>query len=66
MERHFKLHGKRLDHDERLRKRNAREGHNASKKAQNYRGLRAKLYAEKRRKEKIQVSLVCHFAVYRL
>ena len=48
-------HGKRLDHDERKRKRIAREGHDGSKKAQNYRGLRAKLYAEKRRKEKIQM-----------
>jgi hypothetical protein len=48
-------HGKRLDHDERQRKKMAREGHNASKKAQNYRGLRAKQYAETRRKEKIQM-----------
>lgn len=48
-------HGKRLDHDERKRKKLAREGHDGSKKAQNYRGLRAKLYAEKRRKEKIQM-----------
>ncbi|KAF1946227.1 TGF-beta-inducible nuclear protein 1 [Clathrospora elynae] len=55
IERHTKLHGKRLDADERQRKRIAREGHNDSKKAQNYRGLRAKLYAEKRRKEKIQM-----------
>jgi ribosome biogenesis protein NSA2 len=44
-----------LDHDERKRKRAAREGHEASKRAQNFRGLRAKLYAEKRRKEKIQM-----------
>ncbi|KAI1597610.1 ribosome biogenesis protein NSA2 [Pyrenophora tritici-repentis] len=55
IERHTKLHGKRFDHDERQRKRIAREGHNASKKAQNFRGLRAKLHAEKRRKEKIQM-----------
>lgn len=55
IERWQKQHGKRLDHDERVRKRAAREGHNQSKKAQNYRGLRAKLYAEKRRKEKIQM-----------
>ncbi|KAF2674241.1 TGF beta-inducible nuclear protein-like protein 1 [Microthyrium microscopicum] len=55
MERHAKLHGKRLDHDERKRKRIAREAHNSSKHAQNYRGLRAKLYAESRRKEKIQM-----------
>ncbi|EOA86402.1 Ribosome biogenesis protein [Exserohilum turcicum] len=55
IERFTKQHGKRFDHDERKRKREAREGHNASKKAQNLRGLRAKQYAEKRRKEKIQM-----------
>ncbi|KAG9540477.1 hypothetical protein KCU71_g18529, partial [Aureobasidium melanogenum] len=46
MERFAKQHGKRLDHDERKRKRQAREGHAGSEKAQNYRGLRAKLYQE--------------------
>lgn len=55
MERHTKLHGRRLDHEERTRKRAAREGHEASEKAQNLRGLRAKMYAEKRHKEKIQM-----------
>lgn len=55
MERHTKLHGRRLDHEERTRKRAAREGHDASEKAQNLRGLRAKMYAEKRHKEKIQM-----------
>lgn len=55
MERHTKLHGRRLDHEERTRKRAAREGHDASEKAQNLRGLRAKLYAQKRHKEKIQM-----------
>ncbi|KAI1633383.1 ribosome biogenesis protein nsa-2 [Biscogniauxia mediterranea] len=56
MERHAKIHGRRLDHEERMRKRKAREeGHGASEKAQNLRGLRAKLYAQKRHKEKIQM-----------
>ena len=55
MERFRKLHGRRLDHEERLRKRTAREGHEASEKAQNLRGLRAKMHAEKRHKEKIQM-----------
>jgi ribosome biogenesis protein NSA2 len=55
IERWQKLHGKRLDHDERKRKREAREAHKASSRAQNFRGLRAKLYAEGRRKEKIQM-----------
>ncbi|CAK7271343.1 Ribosome bioproteinsis protein [Sporothrix epigloea] len=55
MERHLKLHGRRLDHEERLRKKNAREGHRKSKDAQNLRGLRAKRQQEARRKEKIQM-----------
>lgn len=55
IERFQKQHGKRLDYEERKRKRTAREGHKASKDAQNLRGLRAKLYQEKRRKEKIQL-----------
>ncbi|KAH8149269.1 uncharacterized protein LAJ45_06809 [Morchella importuna] len=55
IERWQKLHGKRLDHDERKRKKAAREGHKASKNAQNFIGLRAKLYAKKRHAEKIQL-----------
>ncbi|OCK77905.1 ribosomal protein S8e [Lepidopterella palustris CBS 459.81] len=55
IERWTKLHGKRFDHDERHRKREAREGHKQSKQAQNFRGLRAKLYQQKRHKEKIQL-----------
>ncbi|RQM07521.1 hypothetical protein DH86_00002826 [Scytalidium sp. 3C] len=55
MERWRKLHGRRLDHEERLRKREAREGHSQSEKAQNLTGLRAKLYQKKRRNEKIQM-----------
>ena len=55
MERWRKLHGRRLDHEERTRKRIAREGKKLSAEAQNLRGLRAKLRAEKRRKEKIQM-----------
>jgi len=55
IERHRKLHGRRFDHEERVRKRAAREAHQSSYKAQNLRGLRAKQYAEGRRKEKIQM-----------
>ncbi|KAL6869142.1 Ribosome biogenesis protein [Amphichorda felina] len=55
MERWRKLHGRRLDHEERTRKRAAREGHKASQDAQNLRGLRAKLHQQKRHKEKIQM-----------
>ena len=55
MERHTKRFGRRLDHEERLRKRVARQGHQASKDAQNLRGLRAKMHQQKRHKEKIQM-----------
>ncbi|GKZ26004.1 ribosome bioproteinsis protein [Aspergillus brasiliensis] len=55
IERWQKQHGKRLDHDERVRKRQARESHKQSKDAQNLRGLRAKLYQQQRHKEKIQM-----------
>ncbi|MBE7179832.1 MAG: hypothetical protein INR71_01270 [Terriglobus roseus] len=55
IERWQKLHGKRFDHEERKRKRIAREGHHASEKAQNLRGLRAKMYQQQRHKEKIQM-----------
>ncbi|KAI9809051.1 MAG: Ribosome biogenesis protein [Sarcosagium campestre] len=55
IERWQKLHGKRLDHDEKARKRLAREGHKQSQDAQKLHGLRAKLYQKKRRNEKIQM-----------
>lgn len=48
MERWEKLHGKRFDAAERKRKREAREAHQMSAKAQNLKGLRAKQFAEKR------------------
>jgi len=44
-----------LDHEERIRKREAREFHKQSQNAQNLRGLRAKLYHQKRHAEKIQM-----------
>ncbi|ORY62237.1 ribosomal protein S8e/ribosomal biogenesis NSA2 [Pseudomassariella vexata] len=55
MDRWRRLHGRRFDHEERARKKEARSGHKASEDAQNLRGLRAKMYAEKRHKEKIQM-----------
>jgi len=55
IERWQKQHGKRFDHDERVRKREAREGHAQSQSAQNLRGLRAKLHQKKRHAEKIQM-----------
>lgn len=55
MERWRKLHGRRLDHEERHRKRTAREGHKSSQDAQKLTGLRAKLNQQKRHLEKIQM-----------
>lgn len=55
IERHRKLYGRRLDYEERKRKREAREGHKRSEKAQKLRGLKAKFYNKKRRNEKIQM-----------
>lgn len=52
MERHRKLHGRRMDADERERKKEARSVHKKSQFAQKVHGIRAKLYNEKRFKEK--------------
>mmetsp|Transcript_34193 Transcript_34193/g.52489 ORF Transcript_34193/g.52489 Transcript_34193/m.52489 type:complete len:261 (-) Transcript_34193:42-824(-) len=52
MERHFKLHGRRLDAEERERKKEARLAHKRSDFAQKVHGIRAKLYHERRFKEK--------------
>ena len=48
MERHRKLHGRRLDADERDRKKEARSAHKRSEFAQKVHGIRAKLYNQKR------------------
>jgi ribosome biogenesis protein NSA2 len=56
MDRWRKLHGRRLDHEERTRKKAAREGHRASEDAQKLTGLRAKLYQKKRHHDKIQMT----------
>ena len=52
MERRRKLHGRRMDAPERERKKAAREVHKRSQFAQKVHGIRAKLYHEKRFKEK--------------
>ncbi len=49
---HRKRHGRRLDYEEKKRKREAREVHKRSKYAQNVIGLKAKLFAKKRHAEK--------------
>ncbi|KAK7970699.1 ribosome biogenesis protein n [Apiospora saccharicola] len=55
IDRFRKLNGRRLDHEERTRKKEARQAHKQSEDAQNLRGLRAKLNQQKRHKEKIQL-----------
>lgn len=47
-----KRFGKRFDHEERTRKREARESHRLSQFAHKLRGIRAKLFNQKRYKEK--------------
>ncbi len=50
-----KRYGRRLDHDERKRKREAREPHRIAKMAQKTHGLRAKMFAKERHAEKIKM-----------
>jgi ribosome biogenesis protein NSA2 len=52
MEKHKKLHGERMDKMERDRKRDARKVHKVSEYAQKTFGLKAKLFNQKRFKEK--------------
>ncbi|VVT49765.1 uncharacterized protein SAPINGB_P002432 [Magnusiomyces paraingens] len=53
IEQHIKKHGKRLDAEERARKKQAREGHRVAKEAQTLTGHRAKMFAKKRYSEKV-------------
>ena len=55
IEEHIKRHGRRLDHEERMRKREARSAHRASAVAQKTVGLKAKMLNKKRRAEKAQM-----------
>ncbi|PAA67590.1 hypothetical protein BOX15_Mlig000536g3, partial [Macrostomum lignano] len=55
IELHRKRHGRRFDHDEKQRKKEARQGRLRSKKARTLRGLKAKLYNKERHKEKVQM-----------
>ena len=48
-----KRYGKRLDHEEKARKKEAREPHKRSAMAKKLIGLKAKLYSKERFKEKI-------------
>ena len=55
MELHEKRFGKRFDHDERKRKKEARKTKLIAKKAQTLHGIKGKLYAKERYKEKVQM-----------
>jgi len=48
IELHRKRFGRRLDHEERLRKKSSRDHHKKSRRAQKLRGLKAKLYNKQR------------------
>jgi ribosome biogenesis protein NSA2 len=55
IELHRKRQGRRLDHEERMRKKEARMAHTRSDKARKLRGLKAKLYNKQRFNEKVQM-----------
>ncbi|XP_075151753.1 NSA2 ribosome biogenesis factor-like IP259 [Haematobia irritans] len=55
MERHRKLYGRRLDYEDRKRKREARLPKIRSQKARKLRGIKAKIFNKERRNEKIQI-----------
>lgn len=55
IEEAIKKYGRRLDHSERQRKKEARSAHVASKVAQSTRGLKAKMLNERKRVEKIEM-----------
>jgi len=56
IEEHRKRFGRRFDHEERARKKEARQAHERSAFAQKVHGLRAKLYHKKRHSEKIALT----------
>lgn len=53
IEQFIKEHGRRLDYEERKRKKEAREVHKVAKQAQKLKGWKGKMFAQKRFKEKI-------------
>ncbi|GHJ84843.1 hypothetical protein NliqN6_1245 [Naganishia liquefaciens] len=55
MDEHRKKHGRRMDHEERQRKRTAREAHKSSAVSQKLYGIKAKLHHAKRHAEKVQL-----------
>ncbi|XGW24047.1 hypothetical protein V3C99_005896 [Haemonchus contortus] len=55
MDLHRKRHGRRLDYEERQRKKQARAAHERSQMAKKLRGHKAKLYHKKRYSEKVEM-----------
>jgi ribosome biogenesis protein NSA2 len=55
MELFQKRQGKRFDHEEKKRKREAREAKDVSKKAQELHGIKGKRFAKERYKEKVEM-----------
>jgi len=55
IELHRKRHGRRLDHEERTRKKEAREPRVRARKAKKLRGIKAKRYNKERFSEKVQL-----------
>ena len=56
IELHRKRHGRRLDHEERKRKKEAREPRVRAANAKKLRGLKAKIYNKKRFSEKVRIT----------
>eukprot|EP00747_Dinoflagellata_sp_TGD_P166699 gnl/TRDRNA2_/TRDRNA2_189899_c0_seq1.p1 gnl/TRDRNA2_/TRDRNA2_189899_c0~~gnl/TRDRNA2_/TRDRNA2_189899_c0_seq1.p1 ORF type:complete len:261 (+),score=78.89 gnl/TRDRNA2_/TRDRNA2_189899_c0_seq1:114-896(+) len=52
IEEHKRRNGRRFDHEERMRKKKAREPHKVSQTARKLRGIKAKLFSKKRYVEK--------------
>ena len=55
IELHRKRHGRRLDHEERKRKKEAREPRVRAATAKKLRGLKAKIYNKQRFAEKVKI-----------
>ena len=55
---HIKRHGRRLDYEERKRKKEARKPRELAKKAKTLRKIKAKLYNKERFREKEQIKFM--------
>lgn len=55
IELHQKRHGRRLDHSNRKRKREARSVHEEAKKSRTLIGMKAKLHHQKQYKQKVEM-----------